>query len=317
MSKLLKVAITLGDPSGIGPEVSLKAIASPEIANLCTPVIIGSQRLLDKALGLLALKPSKFEFINAFDDSDIEYEVAKPDIQSAHASVSFIKKAVQMALAKEVSAIVTAPITKEALKLAGYKWHGHTEMLAELTNSADFAMMFYSEPLKVILVTIHEPIKALPSLITKDKVLKTIRLAHQAMQGFGIKKPKVAVCGLNPHAGESGLFSDEEILHISPAIKEANAEGIEASGPFAADTLFYKVIKGSHDIVVSMYHDQGLIPLKSLAFDTAVNVTVGLPIIRTSPDHGTAYDIAYKGTANPSSMIEAIKVAVKLACSRD
>jgi 4-hydroxythreonine-4-phosphate dehydrogenase len=211
-----------------------------------------------------------------------------------------------------VDAIVTAPISKESLKMDGFKWPGHTEMLAELTNTKDFAMMFYSDKLKLILVTIHTALRNVPDLIKKEKVLQTIILAKKACEMMGIENPKIAVAGLNPHAGEAGIFGDEEIKEIIPAVNEARASGISASGPYPADTLFHKAYNGEFDIIVCMYHDQGLIPLKMMAFDKAVNVTIGLPIIRTSPDHGTAYDIAWKGIANPSSMIEAIKLAAKL-----
>jgi 4-hydroxythreonine-4-phosphate dehydrogenase len=226
--------------------------------------------------------------------------------------VSYIRRAVEIVINKQVDAIVTAPISKESLKMAGFKWPGHTEMLASLTKTKDYAMMLIGEPLTVILVTIHTALKKVPGLITRQKILKTIRLAKKACNMLGIKNPIIAVAGLNPHAGEAGIFGDEEIKKIIPAVKEAVKEGIPVSGPYPPDTVFHKAYKGDIDIVVCMYHDQGLIPLKMIAFDKGVNVTVGLPFIRTSPDHGTAYDIAWKGIANPSSMIEAIKLAARL-----
>jgi 4-hydroxythreonine-4-phosphate dehydrogenase len=236
----------------------------------------------------------------------------KPTAEGGRACVSYIKRAVELVISKQVDAIVTAPISKEALKMAGLKWPGHTEMLADLTRTKDYAMMLIGEHLRVILVTIHTALKNVPDLITKQKILKTIRLAKKACNMLGIKNPIIAVAGLNPHAGEAGIFGDEEIKKIIPAVKEAVKEGIPVSGPYPPDTVFHKAYKGNIDIVVCMYHDQGLIPLKMIAFDKGVNVTVGLPFIRTSPDHGTAYDIAWKGIANPSSMIEAIKLAARL-----
>ena len=209
--------------------------------------------------------------------------------------VGYIKKAVELALRRQVDGIVTAPISKEALKMAGFKWPGHTEMLADLTNTKDYAMMLVGGPLRVILVTIHTALKNVPDLITRQRIIKTIRLAKKACDMLRIKKPRIAVAGLNPHAGEAGIFGDEEIKKIIPAVKEAIKEGIPVSGPYPPDTIFHKAYKGEVDIIVCMYHDQGLIPLKMIAFDKGVNVTVGLPFVRTSPDHGTAYDIAWKG----------------------
>ena len=236
----------------------------------------------------------------------------KPAAEGGYACVSYIKKAVELALDRQVDGIVTAPISKEALKMAGFKWPGHTEMLADLTDTKDYAMMLVGGPLRVILVTIHTALKNVPNLITRQKILKTIRLAKKACKMLKIKNPGIAVAGLNPHAGEAGIFGDEEIKKIIPAIKEAIREGIPVSGPHPPDTVFHKAYKGDTDIVVCMYHDQGLIPLKMIAFDKGVNVTIGLPFVRTSPDHGTAYDIAWKGIANPSSMIEAITLTARL-----
>jgi 4-hydroxythreonine-4-phosphate dehydrogenase len=240
------------------------------------------------------------------------FEKCKPTAEGGRACVSYIKKAVEFALSKHVDGIVTAPISKEALKMAGFKWPGHTEMLADLTNTKDYTMMLIGKPLRVILVTIHTALKNVPDLITKSKVLKTIRLAKKACDMLNIRNPRIAVAGLNPHAGEAGIFGNEEFKKIIPAVKEAIKEGIPVSGPYPPDTIFHKAYKGDVDIVVCMYHDQGLIPLKMIAFDKGVNVTIGLPFVRTSPDHGTAYDIAWKGMANPLSMIEAIKVAAML-----
>lgn len=236
----------------------------------------------------------------------------RPTVEGGSACTGYIKKAVELALNRQVDGIVTAPISKEALKMVGVKWPGHTEMLADLTRTKDYAMMLAGGPLKVILVTIHTALRNVPDLITRQRVLKTIRLAKKACDMLKIRNPRIAVAGLNPHAGEAGIFGDEEKKKIVPAMAKARKEGIPVSGPYPPDTIFHKAYKGEVDIIVCMYHDQGLIPLKMIAFDKGVNVTIGLPFVRTSPDHGTAYDIAWKGIADPSSMIEAIKLAAKL-----
>jgi 4-hydroxythreonine-4-phosphate dehydrogenase len=314
MSSPKKIAITIGDPAGIGTEVVLKAIISHEIAGLCKPIIIGDIAVVEEAIEKLNIPVNlnNFKIINTGEIKSRNFQKCKPAAESGRACVSYIKKAVELVLNKEVDAIVTAPISKESLKMAGFKWPGHTEMLAEFTNTKDYAMLFYSDKLKLILATIHTALRNVPDLIKKEKVLKTIMLAKKACDMMGIENLRIAVAGLNPHAGEAGIFGDEEAKEIIPAINEAQTSGIFTSGPYPADTLFHKAYNGEFDIIVCMYHDQGLIPLKMIAFDKAVNVTIGLPIIRTSPDHGTAYDIAWKGIANPSSMIEAIKLAVKL-----
>ncbi|MFZ5996778.1 MAG: 4-hydroxythreonine-4-phosphate dehydrogenase PdxA [Nitrospirota bacterium] len=314
MSKRKRIAITIGDPAGIGPEVVLKTLLSIEVAENCTPVVIGDRTVLAEAVAALSLPLTlkSIELVECRQITDPHFEKGKPTAEGGRASVAYIKKAVELALKKDVNAIVTAPISKEALKKAGVPWPGHTEMLAELTGTKDFAMMLCGGPLRVILVTIHAPLKNVPALITRERVMRTIFLAKRACAMLGIAEPRIAVAGLNPHAGEVGIFGNEEINEILPAIKEAQKSGISVTGPHPADSLFHKAYKGAFDIIVSMYHDQGLIPLKMIAFDTGVNVTVGLPIIRTSPDHGTAYDIAWKGIAHPLSMIEAVKLAMQM-----
>jgi 4-hydroxythreonine-4-phosphate dehydrogenase len=321
-----KLAITMGDPGGVGPEIIIKAL-STDIRDYCAPIVIGDRGPMEEAITLLKV-PAKLQVITSPEESkptqrgrSIELidmgvvkklKKCKPTAESGRASVSYIKRAVELALNKQVDGIVTAPISKQALSMAGFGWPGHTEMLSDLTHAKDYAMMLVGGPLRIILVTIHASLKSVPALITKDKILKTIRLAKKACDMLGIKAPKIAVAGLNPHAGEGGLFGDEEIKEIVPAVKKALGEEIPVSGPYPPDTVFHKAYRGEIDIIVCMYHDQGLIPLKMIAFDEGVNLTVGLPIVRTSPNHGTAYDIAWKGIANPSSMIEAIKLAAKL-----
>ncbi|MGC2062277.1 MAG: 4-hydroxythreonine-4-phosphate dehydrogenase PdxA, partial [Thermodesulfovibrionales bacterium] len=326
-----KIALTMGDPAGVGPEIIVRTLSDAMIRKCCIPVVIGDRIVLEEAVRMTA-SPLKLhqiqspaeaqsspEVLNLIDlnlvntDSITTFEKHKATAENGRSCVGYIRKAVELALSHEVDAVVTAPITKESLKLAGMHWPGHTEMIAEMTGTKDFAMMLAGGPLRVILVTIHTSIKSVPAMITKDSVLKTIRLANRACEMMAIKNPRIAVAGLNPHAGEAGMFGDEEINAIIPAVEAARTSGIECTGPHPPDTLFHKAYNGSVDIIVCMYHDQGLIPLKMIAFDKGVNATVGLPIIRTSPDHGTAYDIAWKGVADPSSMIEAITFANRLS----
>lgn len=319
------IAITMGDPAGIGPEIICKAFMG-DIRKTMRPTVIGDSGVMEKTIRTLQF-PLKLKQINRPEESSPKKGVieiidlknisrffhGKPSAIAGKAVYEYIKRAVSLAVKGEVDAIVTAPINKETLKMAGIRYPGHTELLAKLTGTKDFGMMLIGGPLRVILVTTHVALKEVPSLIKKDKVLKTIILAHKAMLDLGIENPRIAVAGLNPHAGEGGIFGKEEKKEIIPAIEKARKKGINAIGPVPPDTLFHKAYKGEYDVVVSMYHDQGLIPLKMLSFGKAVNVTVGLPIIRTSVDHGTAYDIAGKGIADPSSLLEAIKLAVKLA----
>ena len=329
------LAITMGDPAGVGPEIILKALNVKAVVDCCRPVIVGSMKALEEAKtplpmgtqrGLLAVSEPLHEapsgVVEVVDvDSDLNLNLpalppGKPTAEAGHISVACIKKAVQLALDKKVDAVVTAPITKETLKMAGYPYPGHTELLAELTGAKEYSMLLTGGGLRVVLVTIHVALRDVAGLIKKEGVLRAIRHADKACRMMGISEPKVAVCGLNPHAGESGLFGDEEIKEISPACREARGAGIKVFGPLPADTLFHRALNHDFDAVVAMYHDQGLGPLKMLAFGHAVNVTLGLPIIRTSVDHGTAYDIAGKGIANPDSLVEAIKLAALMAGKR-
>lgn len=324
MNKVNKIAVTMGDPRGIGPEVIVKAFYCAEIRDFCSPIVIGDSGVIKKAVELTGL-PIKVESIANLSDSKpdvgrievLEVRSNRPKKEgiardAQRAVIKYIEKAVDLALKKEVSAVVTAPVSKESFKIAGISSPGHTELLARLTGAEDFAMMFVSNRLKIILSTIHIPLKEVPGSISEELVLKTIRLAKKGADMLDIKNPRIAMAGLNPHAGESGLFGNEELKAIIPAIKKAEKEGIKVSGPYPPDVIFYKAYRGDFDIIVCMYHDQGLIPFKMVAFETGVNVTVGLPIIRTSPDHGTAFDIAWSNKANPSSMLEAMKLASKL-----
>jgi 4-hydroxythreonine-4-phosphate dehydrogenase len=320
-----RIAITMGEPGGIGPEVIVKALNESSLKKYIAPIVVGSAVVVNQAVKLTGL-PLKVRRLSRISDSrPCSYTIEVLDDKSALSSkkgvpsrnagrtiVKYIKTAAKLAMNNDVKAIVTAPISKESIALAGYSWPGHTELLAELTGTDDYAMMFASKRLKVILCTTHIPLKDVPKKLNGKLVLKTIRLAEKGMGMLGVSDPSIAVSGLNPHAGEAGIMGAEEDMKISPAVGRARLEGINVSGPYPPDVVFYKAVKGEFDIVVCMYHDQGLIPFKMIAFEKGVNVTVGLPFVRTSPDHGTAFNIAWQNKADPSSMIEAIKLASKM-----
>ena len=282
------VAITMGDPAGIGPEVAARAAADPRVLAACEPRLYG--------------RPSGVSF--------------QPGVLSAaagRAAYDTIVTAVDDAQKGRVNAIATAPVSKEAFRLAGLPWAGHTDLLAHLTGARDVAMLFYSDALRVVLATVHIPLAEVSQALTRESLEGTIALTAHELPRFGFARPRIAVAGLNPHAGEHGLFGREEQTVIAPAIASACERGITVSGPFPADTLFVRARRGEFDVVIACYHDQGLIPVKLVAFGQAVNVTLGLPIVRTSVDHGTAFDIAGKGVADPESMIAAVLLAAKLA----
>ncbi len=317
----------MGDPAGIGPEIIAKVIDSSEIFPLCRPVVIGDAGVMKKLIEEMRLSVTvnsiaslaeadpakgKLDVLDLKNVNGAAHTWGTPSAASGKAVVEYIKKAVELAMNREAQAIVTAPISKEMMNAAGHHYAGHTELLADLTGTKEYGMLFVGGGLRVILATIHIALKDVPRYVTQATVLKTLQLAHKAMRYFGIEKPRIGVAALNPHAGEGKLFGTEEWDVILPAVIKAREAGIHASDPLPADTLFYKALNNYYDIVLAMYHDQGLAPLKMLAFGNAVNVTVGLPIIRTSVDHGTAYDIAGKGCADPTSLLEAIKLAVKM-----
>ena len=326
------LGLTMGDPAGIGPEVIAKAVMLPEARRLCRPLVIGSLPVMERTVRSLRL-PLRVVGVSGHGDAigrrgelPVLDPLARPlgrftmgrvGKQTGAASAAFIIKAVRLAQLGCLDAIVTGPINKEAINLAGYNYPGHTEMLADLTKSKESGMMILGGPLKIMFVTTHVAVKHLSASLTTERIGKAIRLAHKALREyFGVKKPKIGVAAFNPHAGEHGLFGNEEQRVILPACRQARVRGINASDPLPADTLFGKAARGAYDGVVAMYHDQGLIPLKLLAFGRCVNLTVGLPIVRTSVDHGTAYDIAGKGVADPGSMVEAITLAARLATKR-
>ncbi|UCD34806.1 MAG: 4-hydroxythreonine-4-phosphate dehydrogenase PdxA [Nitrospiraceae bacterium] len=328
MKQKKAIAITMGDPGGIGPEVIVKAIAGGA-GKHCVPLVIGDAELMKAACRLsklpLRVRPVSCAAevqpgmggINVIDvRSRLSSRQGVPTAAAGRAFIGYLDRAVELAVSGEVQGIVTAPISKESLKMAGYSWPGHTEFLAERTGTRECAMMFVSPRLKVILCTIHIPLRDVPRKINGQRVAQTIRLAKKGMDMLGISNPRIAVAGLNPHAGESGIMGKEEAEAIIPAVERARQDGLPVSGPFPPDVVFHKAWRGEYDIIVCMYHDQGLVPFKMVAFDRGVNVTVGLPVIRTSPDHGTAFDIAWENRADPSSMIEAIKLAAKMKLRR-
>jgi 4-hydroxythreonine-4-phosphate dehydrogenase len=287
---LPRIGITQGDPSGIGPEIVRKAVADTRVGDVCEPVVYG---------------PSPEELSR--------FPTGRISADSALAARDAIVAAVEDAQAGRLSGITTAPINKEAFDLAGLPWKGHTDMLAEITGSERVAMMFYSDTLCVVLATVHVPLVDVPRLLTQERMLEVIELTAAELPRFGIDRSRIAVAGLNPHAGEHGVIGHEDDAVIAPVVAKARARGIDVVGPLPADTVFVKAVRGAYDAVVACYHDQGLIPVKLVAFGQAVNVTLGLPIIRTSVDHGTAFDIAGTDVADPSSLIEAIRLAARLA----
>lgn len=336
------IGITMGDPAGIGSEIIAKALNKPEVYEACRPLVIGDKRAMEQAIEIAGVKlgvrdikePGDAEFshgvIDVIDLDNIKHEkvpFGQVDADCGRAAGEYIEKAIYMALNKEISAMVTAPINKEAFDLGGYgkKYRGHTEMLAALTNAPKSVMMLASGNLRVIHVTTHVSMRQVVDMIKKDRVLNTIHKAQQACNELGIESPRIAVCGLNPHAGEGGIMGHEEIEEIIPAIEQARSEGLNVQGPFPGDTIYPKGKMGVYDVIVTMYHDQGHIPVKLMGFNfdgetwsevSGVNITIGLPIIRVSVDHGTAFGKAGKGTANEVSMLDSIEYAILIAKNR-
>jgi 4-hydroxythreonine-4-phosphate dehydrogenase len=323
------IIITMGDPTGVGPEIIIKALLSGAFDALSSPLLIaGDVGVMQQAATLFdqkaEIKTLEQKVTLQIDDHQLiiqplswllseQLSYGQPDLACGAAMAEYIDWAADQCLIGDASAMVTAPINKAAIRAAGVKFPGHTELLAERCAVKQVVMMLAGQQLKVCLVTTHIPLDLVSQQLSCDKILDTIRIADSALRrDFGLSKPRLAVLALNPHAGESGLFGDEESLLISPAIASARGEGIDASGPHSADTLFHFAVQGRYDAVICMYHDQGLIPLKLLHFDDGVNVTLGLPIIRTSVDHGTAYDIAGTGNASCASLVAAVQMAEQM-----
>lgn len=317
------VAVTMGDPAGIGPEIIHSVFSDQSIYDICRPLVIGDLKILEHAKKYIK---SDLTFNKISDPDDGIYNQGSIDIiniegsdivrpgepteLSGRAMIDYIEYAIDLTQSKKVSAMVTSPINKAAMQLAQSEFHGHTELLASRTKTEKYAMMLTGETLKVVLVTIHIPFREVIKKLTTDKIIETILITNDSLiNRFGIEKPSIAVAGLNPHAGEDGLFGDEEEKIIEPAVKFTKNKGINVKGPYPPDTVYYNASNGAFDAVISMYHDQGLIPFKMIHFSDGVNTTLGLPIIRTSVDHGTAYDITGRGVADHKSLKEAINMA--------
>jgi len=326
------IAITMGDPAGIGPEIIVKAMGVRTVFAQCRPLVLGDEGILSSTVRWSktpvtikriagpeegVFRRGTLNLISLTDLSPEEVPLGASRSRGGAAAYRYIERGVLLAQKGIVDALVTAPISKEALNAAGYPFPGHTELLAALTGSEDQVMMLAGPTLRVALVTTHLPLREVPAALSKERIKRTIEITSQGLKAYwGIQTPQLAVAGLNPHAGEGGLFGSEEQEVIMPAIEECRQGGMAVYGPLAADSLFFHAASGRYDAVISMYHDQGLIPLKLLHFRDAVNITLGLPIIRTSVDHGTGYDIAGKGVADPTSLINAILLAAKMAMAK-
>ena len=321
------VAVTMGDPAGIGPEIIAKTFADPGFHARNRALVVGDAGMLERAAQLLDL-PLRVNDIPEPEDAAFEPRTAdvlqvgdlpldlpfgELDARAGDAAFRYVERATRLASAGRVAAIATAPLNKEAMHLAGHGYPGHTEILADLTGTEDYAMMLVTDELKVIHVSTHVSLKEAIERAQPERELAVIRLAHESLQKLGVESPRVAVAGLNPHAGENGLFGKEDLEKIRPAVKAALGEGVNASGPWAPDTVMMRARQGHFDVVVVQYHDQGHIPIKLMGFDTGVNVTVGLPFFRTSVDHGTAFDIAGTGKADHASLGAALDLARTLA----
>ncbi len=310
------LGLTMGDPLGIGPEILVKALAISDIYTRCRPFVMGDLEVMKQAMNLLdsplqLLPHGSIDIMPVSNLSSRVLTLSQPDAQVGKAMETYILTGVDLASEGRIDALVTAPITKTGLAAAGSAFHGHTEMIAHRLHTKEFSMMLAGDTLKVVLVTIHVALSEVPGLLTVENIVNTISITHRSLkERFGFASPRVAVAGLNPHAGEQGLFGDEEARVIFPAVEKARGMGMDVYGPLPSDTVFYHASQGKFHAVVCMYHDQGLIPFKLLHFRDGVNTTLGLPIIRTSVDHGTAYDIAWQGKAHPDSLVAAMDMAV-------
>lgn len=326
------LALTMGDPVGVGPEIMVMALADTAIYQICRPLVLGDLAALTRARDRLApslqikavsgprggsYQPGTLDLLplSSLNEADLKY--GRPTAAGGAAMVSYILTAIDLAMQKQVAGMVTGPISKTALKMAGYAYPGHTELLKDKTGAAHVAMMLAGERFRVVLATIHVALKEVPRQLSQEGLVRLFALTCQALKDdFGIPAPRLGVAALNPHASEGGLFGSEEMEIIIPAVLQAHGQGLPVTGPFPADTLFWRHSQGEFDAVCAMYHDQGLIPLKLLHFMDAVNVTLGLPIVRTSVDHGTAYDLAGSGQASPGSLKAAVRMAAEMAARR-
>ncbi|MDH7486742.1 MAG: 4-hydroxythreonine-4-phosphate dehydrogenase PdxA [Anaerolineae bacterium] len=325
------VAITMGDPAGVGPEIVIKALCHDIVHECCRPLVVGDSGVLKRALKLLGVAmdlrllsdvtqarftPPEVELLDLHNVDWSRVQPGTVGAEAGRAATEYVIKATELALAGQVQAIATAPLNKEAMRLGGYDFIGHTEILAELTGTPRCTTMLASGPLRVVHVTRHLPLREVAAHITTEQVLETIEITAEGLRAWGMERPRLGVAALNPHGGDGGLIGDEEITAIAPAVQAAQERGIDARGPFPADSIFVRALHDEFDVVVAMYHDQGHIPIKVHGFEESVAVTLGLPIVRTSVDHGTAFDIAWQGVADPRSMVEAIKLAARLAVGK-
>lgn len=322
------IGITMGDPAGIGPEIILKALNTDSLSGT-NCVVFGSAEILKSIIDKKLASPQELKIITSINEAafvpgvvnvidvpleDMEhFEIGKVQAQAGDLAYRCIKQATELALKGEINAIATAPLNKEALHLAGHHYPGHTELLAKLTDTKDYAMVLYTDTLRVIHVTTHIALLKFLQTLNKTRVNTVIDIADKFMRKAGFANPRIAVAGVNPHAGENGLFGHEELEILNPSISEMREQGVDVYGPCPPDTVFLQASQGQYDIVVAMYHDQGHIPLKLMGFYDGVNITAGLPFFRTSADHGTAFDIAWTGKANPESMVKSVELAVKLS----
>jgi 4-hydroxythreonine-4-phosphate dehydrogenase len=328
---LPRIAVTMGDPAGVGPEICLRLLANAEVARECVPIVFGDAGVLRRVAEKIgvpfsatviakpdwpkacrnASRPSVLDLPGAASDL---VTPGKVDARCGEAAFGYVLASIEAGLAGEVDAVATAPLNKEALHAAGHKYPGHTEIFAERMKAARSCMMQYSEEITCSFVTVHVGYTEVPKLLKPERILEVIELTTDALRRIRGREPKLLVCGLNPHAGENGLFGErEEERFINPALEEARRRGLDVTGPVPPDTAFTPARRKEFDAVVCMYHDQGHIPVKMIAFDSAVNTTLGLPVVRTSVDHGTAFDIAWQGKANPSSLYSAVRLAVRLS----
>ncbi len=314
--KLPAIALTMGDPAGIGPEVVVKSLADPELGPLARWIVVGDARVLERAEQVVGVKSQFGEIRDVRALAGFEnFAFGQLNAECGAAAVEYVRIATEMCRAGEAGAMVTAPLNKEAVTLSGRPFSGHTEYIAELCGATGSRMLLHSKRLSAVHVTTHVSLRKACQLDT-ERIRRTIELGNEAMRLLGFERPRIAVCGLNPHAGEHGLFGDEDEQLIAPAIEAARREGILCSGPHAGDTVFLQASRGAYDLVVAMYHDQGHIPMKLIDFEGTVNISLGIPIIRTSVDHGTAFDIAGRNLADPHSMKQAMRVAVRMASAK-
>lgn len=326
-----RILITMGDPAGIGPEVVVKAMVSPQLDQGINPVVVGDARVLRRAVDQTGVsldvrsidrledavpRPGSLDVLDLRNADPAGFETGRVSAAAGRAAMEAIEKSAALALAGEIEAVVTAPINKEATMAAGYHDVGHLEYYARVSGATEYATMLVTGRLRVVHLTTHYSLRRACELVTRERVLGKLRLTHRSFETWGLRRPKVAVAALNPHGGEGGLFGDEEMAELAPAVEDARAEGVDARGPFPADSVFNRAIAGEFDVVLAMYHDQGHIPIKVHGFEESLSVALGLPMIRTSVDHGTAFDIAGRGIADARSMVESVNVAARIAAGR-